>query len=552
MFSQESSFDAMLYHVSDDLLLRRLSTALRLWVNCLRGGIYVDEGIVAQLCSCIAACGWQAAVNGEQQDPAELFTFLAEKLSLPSLVVSITFAHGGQANEAEDHKLGSERLLHVPIPDGMGTVTLDDCLQAYFSNFVKVKRRVFRSFSGSKDMISQHVERKYSKQDSLANNKHQGVRERNISLPSHKSVYYNSKTLDPHTNDAVIPAWQFFQILPFYADNDNGNREVSDLFRLKTPILGICLKRYGIDAKGNAYKKNTPVLIPNIINLPSFIASDETSSQSANRKYRQLQLHSAVCHRGYSVNSGHYIALAESPHGNGSWLHFDDLKPHSCVTEGHPADLFSNEMPYIVFYRLEQELENHKFLAPPNHSQMIAPLDTSSEDMAEDVNFNQQSPPSMLTESASEKLRLKEQENFMDAKDNSLVSQADPENHHMIYDWKSSDLKAKPPQVSEVESDFVPVAIQKAASPQEPTRPAPAPPLHKANEFTPDKYPLKLDNKKFSSSPMLVGDRGIYENVIGDSLVSPIPEDCDWENKTKSAGELAKVKSKKKKGCIVQ
>lgn len=55
--------------------------------------------------------------------------------------------HTGKEDESDDHKFINERLLEVAIPpeptDGQ-SLTLEDCLEAYFNNIIEVKRHMER------------------------------------------------------------------------------------------------------------------------------------------------------------------------------------------------------------------------------------------------------------------------------------------------------------------------------------------------------------------------------------------------------------------------
>ena len=199
----------------------------------------------------MASCGWSEARNDIQQDSAEAFTFITETLALPSLALTMHLAHGGVKDDESDYKVVTERLLHVPIPDE--DVTLERCLQDYFSNQVNVKRDVS----------------------------------------------------EKKTSPSTVQAWQFFQLLPFFSTADTDS-ETAKFFESQKPIVAICLKRYTTDTRGRAFKKDTLVYVPNVIDLPDFMATD------ANTLHR-LVLYSAVCHRGSSIHSGHYVALARDP-----------------------------------------------------------------------------------------------------------------------------------------------------------------------------------------------------------------------------------------------
>lgn len=95
----------------------------------------------------LSECGWKDALNVRQQDASEAFTFITGKLELPLLTLKMDIYHVGKEDVSDDHKFINERLLEVAIPppptDGR-TLTLEDCLEAYFNNKIEVKRYLER------------------------------------------------------------------------------------------------------------------------------------------------------------------------------------------------------------------------------------------------------------------------------------------------------------------------------------------------------------------------------------------------------------------------
>jgi hypothetical protein len=77
----------------------------------------------------------------------------------------------------------------------------------------------------------------------------------------------------------------------------------------------------------------------------------------------KLSLQSVVCHRGKSVNSGHYVALvrgtntavdsavSHSSGGAKQWLRFDDLATNR-ITLIDIEQALKEEMPYLLFYQV--------------------------------------------------------------------------------------------------------------------------------------------------------------------------------------------------------
>jgi hypothetical protein len=117
----------------------------------------------------LSECGWQDAAELRQQDVSEAFTFITSELDLPLLTLKMDIYHTGREDAADDHKFVSERLLEVAIPPAQGdqgSLTLEDCLEAYFNNRIEVKRYLERrstlssmkSFDSTIKGFAAHVE----------------------------------------------------------------------------------------------------------------------------------------------------------------------------------------------------------------------------------------------------------------------------------------------------------------------------------------------------------------------------------------------------------
>ncbi|KAH0537375.1 hypothetical protein FGG08_005817 [Glutinoglossum americanum] len=172
-----------------------------------------------------------------------------------------------------------------------------------------------------------------------------------------------------------MPAWQFFRLLPWYntANGPTSDAQVADHFALKRPILGICLKRYGVDADGKLTRINTRIDIPLEIRFPHFIQDEKPENDGPLGNFK-LVLQSVVCHRGTSLNGGHYITLArgdsstngqktnEEPNSqdirdgdgaNDMWLKFDDMDAAERVRPVNIKEALDKEMPYLLFYQIQ-------------------------------------------------------------------------------------------------------------------------------------------------------------------------------------------------------
>lgn len=116
---------------------------------------------------------------------------------------------------------------------------------------------------------------------------------------------------------------------------------------------------------GKATRLDTYVDIPTEIGLPHFIQDDNMDADSSIYGKFKLSLQALVCHRGNSVNSGHYIAIVrgtsadvpENPAERSAanpgqyWLRFDDLAPER-VTLIDIEKALKDESPYLLFYQI--------------------------------------------------------------------------------------------------------------------------------------------------------------------------------------------------------
>lgn len=148
----------------------------------------------------------------------------------------------------------------------------------------------------------------------------------------------------------------------WYTDNAPLNdAQVAAHFSTKRPILGLCLKRYSFTPDGKAIRLDTRIDIPVEIAVPHFIQDDKIEDNGGLNSNFKLSLQAAVCHRGDSVDSGHYIALVRGSAVPGSpdersqttkvWMRFDDLAP-SRITVVDIEQALKTETPYLLFYQI--------------------------------------------------------------------------------------------------------------------------------------------------------------------------------------------------------
>ncbi|KAF7528828.1 hypothetical protein PCG10_009541 [Penicillium crustosum] len=430
MFARLDCFEAILYKSFNDEPRRKLAILLRLWVNLLRSGKLITTDMTKHLQDALAECGWEDAAKLQQQDASEAFTFITEKLELPLLTLKMDIYHTGKEDESDDHKFINERLLEVAIPpeptDGH-SLTLEDCLEAYFNNMIEVKRHMQRrnttssirsmdSLSMSKGSTS-HVEaveiettptmsraqtnspRAEKKTpwssfteftEALEASRTPGRRGSIVRQRFFPDSGGDTNTRDTnpekdpgadqdtsgntqqrkgsYKKEVMMPAWQFFSLIPWYTDNTPTNdAQVAAHFSSKRPILGMCLKRYSFLPDGRAVRLNTHIDIPTEIGLPHFIQDDNLDADAPLFGSFKLSLQALVCHRGNSVDSGHYISIVrgtncpntgtpvttgpEVPETTKHWMRFDDLAAER-VTLVDIDHALKTESPYLLFYQI--------------------------------------------------------------------------------------------------------------------------------------------------------------------------------------------------------
>lgn len=418
MFARLGSFEAMLYKNFEDPPRKKLATILRLWVNTLRAGKLITTDIVRfppkalegrhpanliqtkQVQLQLADCGWKEAAELYQQDASEAFTFITSTLALPLLTLKMDIFHTGKEDATDDHKFVNERLLELALPDDSTDghiITLEECLELFFNNKIEVKRyldmlerrntmnsiRSHQSIDSTKPQAS-HIEvaelgdisqsssptvQPQSDPIPISPRRPTFQRQRAPSIIQEHYISERNGMFDGPTStdekgpqsgrvrkEVMMPAWQFFSLIPWYTNNmPSSDAQVAAHFSSTRPILGICLKRYGMLPNGTAFKRKTPIDIPLEIGLPHFIQVDRMAEDGPAFGNFKLSLQSVVCHKGISVESGHYISLVRSPdpnqEGEDPWLRFDDLARER-VTDTNVEQFLRQESPYLLFYQV--------------------------------------------------------------------------------------------------------------------------------------------------------------------------------------------------------
>lgn len=412
MFANLESFEPILFisNQHPNAMVTRLSALLRLYVNLLRSGNLVTRDITMRICEVLLALGFEEAMSHKQQDSAAMFEFLTETLAMPLLTFKIEIQHGGKFSEEDDLKISKERILFVSVPEeGTDDILLEECLEHYFNNSISVKRELERRAtlenilktqpkSGSVDVVptvdevsavhenssssrekpSQDLiediggsrERRASSSDvNLARKRSDSkVSTTRISVRTRSStlLIWSLEDLDKgKPREVNLLAWMFLRLMPFYTDDNivsdkneislaKNSREFVD----RRPILPICLKRYSFSAESSTARRSLRrIIIPPVINVPEFVADEENASAPGEFK---LVLESAVCHRGTSILSGHFVSAIRKDLSDISceeaqsapWMLYDDMAKKGRVVQKTFKEIFDKEWPYILFYRL--------------------------------------------------------------------------------------------------------------------------------------------------------------------------------------------------------
>lgn len=152
---------------------------------------------------------------------------------------------------------------------------------------------------------------------------------------------------------------------------------------------------------GRPKRHNTYIDIPDSLRLPRFMMADDKSEGDPNgldAEYKMV-LQSVVCHRGESLQSGHYISYARvaprlltdnkrqeldppPDYEEAQWVQFDDLDVERRVS--YVDDIrqsLKDEMPYLLFYQVVPIVEvaapstTETEPEPPSYNDSRASLD---------------------------------------------------------------------------------------------------------------------------------------------------------------------------------
>lgn len=267
-------------------------------------------------------------------------------------------------------------------------VLLEECLEHYFNNSISVRRELQRraTLDGTRNLPGGDVPvvtegEELNMAADLADtprsgkHRHSSVRSDSVSTPqvrvrtrSSTLSIWSISSVESKPREVMLPAWMLLRLLPFYTDDNEvvgANESIarnSKEFANRRPVLPICLKRYSFSVGERlASRSKRRILIPPVIDLPSFVADDHTSTGDESNGGYKLILESAVCHRGTTIESGHFVsAVRKENHIENQtleealaapWYLYDDLKKTRVVTKTF-QEIFDSEWPYMLFYRL--------------------------------------------------------------------------------------------------------------------------------------------------------------------------------------------------------
>ena len=377
MFATQTLFDPLLFpprHRQQSLLPPHalpLQSAVRLVVNHLRSGHLITPSLVNHLRVVMADAGWRGGRPGlgtTQEDTGECLLWLMDMLKMPAVPMNIRFFHGADASLPSSHQHGHDA-------NGMASSSSSTEPMRSAGESMVVTERVL-SISVTPE-LNQHASRhtwnvfgQRTPQSITSDIMLEELLEAHFFATSIRGLRRSVQhpTRPGERKDVLVDALAIMELMPFWtmdaSDAPNvvsaTNQTVSEksqqrndpaLFQDKKVALPIILKRYGVDHRGNAYKIQRRIIVPEEIDFSRFVINtahrqDSAQSSEGPPLYSTLpepvsmpgfalHLRSAICHRGDSLHSGHYIAYVQTKvaaaTSNGSamttrsaWLKFDD------------------------------------------------------------------------------------------------------------------------------------------------------------------------------------------------------------------------------------
>lgn len=160
-----------------------------------------------------------------------------------------------------------------------------------------------------------------------------------------------------HMNrDAIVNAWCVKLLLPEYSPySEDRNLRRNSFDTLAIPF---CLKRYQYDIeRKRPMKIRNPVVIPVNLDFSRFVSNNNDGRSGV----YSLRLKSIVCHKGGTLNTGHYVSYTyDLATGWKRWDDISDSQVDTCA-----GDITGDQLPmnrswreeiardsYLVFYEL--------------------------------------------------------------------------------------------------------------------------------------------------------------------------------------------------------
>lgn len=290
-----------------------LRTITRMLVNLLRSGKDLTKPSIERFRQHLFDCGWQGGDRVKrQEDVAELFLFLVNQFDMPSLPIKQRLWHGGLCQK-EDEQIVPERLVCLPFPD----------LSSVFNT------REEQELSCTLELLLDNY---------FFETKVHGL----------------ARNTEDFLNDKNVEAWSALQVYPFWTPSkptssssaNNQEKKISNavVFSDQRLAFPIALNRFIVDVQGCPLKRTLRVIIPDTLNFSKYTLYN-------NAKDPYLRLIAVVCHRGDSVQHGHFVTYAKRP-GEQWWL-FDDLAEETVEVKSTMEamkEISSNG--YLLFYEL--------------------------------------------------------------------------------------------------------------------------------------------------------------------------------------------------------
>jgi hypothetical protein len=266
--------------------------------------------------------------------------------------------------------------LSIPHDDSSQELKLQDILVDYFYNSIitGVRRQVDNQERHL--MIDQDISENVAASPTFITPIDDRMNEKDTLKQLLKRARSNSMKGLPEYNEeeVAVTAWQVLELLPFYsAMNEQGEAiqtQMDSSFPDTHMILPIVLKRYRYDHMGGSTKIKRRVEIPVTIDFNKFVnqnVDDPLCPTCGHLIDWTLHFKSAVCHKGDSPFSGHYISYArvkkqekdlDKTAGDHYWLKLDDMNSSNRVSQiyDNSSSVYTDlaENAYIIFYELDK------------------------------------------------------------------------------------------------------------------------------------------------------------------------------------------------------